>query len=75
MSAWQPIDTAPKDGTRVLLGAPQHVAGAKWLDMQRVEYGVVTQDLSYWQIEGFDWPIGVQPTHWMPLPNPPETPR
>ena len=60
--SWQPIETAPKDGTEVLLCEPLSggyhfiVVGAFWRQL--------------------DWITGggrqVDPTHWMPLPAPPE---
>ena len=64
MSEWQPIETAPKDGTTVLA----------------VLDGCMTTISMYqakqeWILEhdgGHDprWPL--KPTHWMPLPEPPE---
>lgn len=66
MGDWQPIETAPKDGTRVLLcDADGYIACASWD--------------SYWQwIErGSDyatevWGAGeLKPTYWQPLPAPP----
>lgn len=67
LEQWQPIETAPKDGTRIIifLGSPwARIVTARWFDLWR-----------NWQ-EG-DFPedrdeycgIGSQvPTHWMPLP-------
>ncbi len=57
---WQPIETAPKDGTNVLLAIPgnaQAVIG-KWED--RFD-GVFT-----WHWLSF---YGGDPTHWKPLPH------
>lgn len=66
MSEWQPIETAPKDGTPVLLYEPSedptvHVA----------EWGI-----GDWHLCDFDPGYdlvqrAVNPTHWMPLPEPP----
>jgi hypothetical protein len=69
MSEWQPIETAPKDGTTVRAGA---MSGAR--------PGLVPYPLPYrfldgrWTaVVGGEWrPIDPQPTHWMPLPAPPE---
>lgn len=58
MSEWQPIETAPKDETRVLLGR----AGVPSLHTAFWRGGVWhCGNLSYFN----------NPTHWMPLPAPP----
>lgn len=69
---WFPIETAPKDGTQVLLLVPNwgkpdqgtHCVVAQWSDD--------TDDECKWVRDPGDefsntWP----PTHWMPLPEPP----
>lgn len=64
MSEWQPIETAPQDGTEVLLHCAEgdiNVAywdGTWWADT--IEGGDVTRRGSG------------EPTHWMPLPEPPQ---
>lgn len=62
--AWQPIETAPKDGTEFLAwvhtAAGGRVATVQWLDGQWVE----SYDLAGWMPE-------YGPTHWRPLPDPP----
>ena len=57
MSEWKPIETAPKDGSRLLLRSPGgKTADGSW----GVKYGV------------WSWPyVMVEPAHWMPLPKPP----
>jgi len=67
MMKWQPIETAPKDGTEVL--------GYRWY--KKIEgdtyefYNVV-----YWE-KGLGWCLNggdcikFLVTHWMPLPPPP----
>lgn len=58
--AWQPIATAPKRGTIItssLLENGQQVGLSYWLPESRM-----------WA----HWAEGYQPTHWMPLPEPPE---
>jgi len=56
---WQPIETAPKDGRSVL------VADAKYK----------TIGINFWCNYENDWDREsdlVWPTHWMPLPEPPQ---
>lgn len=69
---WQPIETAPKDGTRILVWL-----GAPWSNAQAVRWFESWQN---WQTEDFpdeyDEYCGIGselPTHWMPLPHPPTT--
>lgn len=59
---WQPIETAPKDGTRILVTADDHIHAAHY-------------DKTYsspWRItDGFGWSVGT-PDCWMPLPAAPK---
>lgn len=61
---WQPIETAPKDGTPIRLkwqGTTVTAIG-RWTTPERA--------MDEWRdIQGND--ILTMPTHWMPLPNPP----
>lgn len=61
----QPIETAPRDGSRVLLYA--------WSEPHRTYiklFGTYEQHVNLWKFEfGFAYPP--RPTHWMPLPPPP----
>lgn len=66
VAVWQPIETAPKDGTTVIAyrpTKPPHIEGMHW-----------SEGCWYWSYDG-DGPDGyaVPPTHWMPLPSPPLT--
>ncbi len=67
---WQPIETAPKDGTVVILADDSSVYPQGWWRMRK---GWVFLDTN---VEGPDytngWVKGYGPTHWMPLPDPPE---
>ena len=57
---WQPIATAPKDGTAILGYFPSGLMKvAQWIDHQ-----------NRWAGFGFGF-VGT-PTHWMPLPEPPK---
>lgn len=63
---WQPIETAPKDGT-VFLGCK--------LGQFRECYKVQRADCDMWCFGGTsgadDLFPNIKPTHWMPLPKPP----
>ena len=65
MSEWQPIETAPKDGTRILT-ASRHNSGW-WLIV--AEWG--GKSPPRW-IDSFIGRTAQSPTHWMPLPEPPQ---
>jgi predicted lipoprotein with Yx(FWY)xxD motif len=65
LDEWQPMTTAPRDGTRVLAYAAEDAADTqpqivKWKD-------------GMWIIawDGETWRYGEPFTHWMPLPEPP----
>ena len=59
---WQPIETAPCDGTRVLLaGCSGLVRECRW------DYFLGWSDPVY-----REWSFDEKPTHWMPLPEPPK---
>lgn len=77
---WQPIETAPKDGTEVFVYVPGDslfptAAAYKSADYFEKEYG----DREYME-EGWYWAFGypsdfhecvITPTAWQPLPAPP----
>lgn len=58
MSDWQPIETAPKDGTEVLAWDGSYL----WI----VEYMTGT-----WLTPRDEGWMRLHVTHWMPLPEPP----
>ena len=66
---WQPIETAPMDGTRILAWITHRVSdNGKKVDIPTVVswWG---HDADCWVEDGYDT---VHPTHWRPLPTPPE---
>lgn len=83
MMQWQPIKTAPKDGTRILLFWPSF---DRWIDvgwwkknLRLVEIGEIDGipvSAGYFS-NSTEWDdyemakVGNEPTHWMPLPDPP----
>ena len=68
---WQPIETAPKDGTRLILLRGKGVVCGYWNDDKYIQ-----KSQPYWshdqeRIWGVRDAKTNQPTHWMPLPAPP----
>jgi hypothetical protein len=62
-TAWQPIETAPKDGTRILVCQR----------MVRGEMVFRSVRITHWWFSFGRWNMTRgTPTHWMPLPDPPE---
>jgi hypothetical protein len=81
MSEWQPIATAPKDGTAVLVYGPgmrpedSGYSIAVWNDnaamllMGKSGFSAMVAGWIAYSDSQID--IESQPTHWMPLPAPP----
>lgn len=79
--AWRPIETAPKDGTWVLVTWAENAGSSG--DDEGSQPAVVAQWTTlcngmtvkgHWQFAWFDggyYGHIYQPTHWMPLPPPP----
>lgn len=64
--SWQPIATAPKDGTDILVMTGETMHVVRWEN--------VHGDFDYWVVDdnkhGPFTLRGKEPTHWMPLPEP-----
>ena len=61
---WHPMETAPKDGTYIVLREPRSMPGAsigRWLAFDEVIFG----ETGFWEA---NWD-NVHPTGWMPLPE------
>ncbi|KAA8387660.1 DUF551 domain-containing protein [Acetobacter sp. DmW_136] len=58
-AAWRPIETAPQDGTHILV--PMKFIGAD----------VVSYELGAWRETTNMLRLKDEPTHWQPLPAPP----
>lgn len=82
-AGWKPIESAPKDGTDILLTNGVHVSCGHWhydeggtTEYRDLDGRYIGQD----DRDGFagwlDWMGGMtpNPTHWMPLPAAPGTP-
>jgi hypothetical protein len=72
-TGWQPIETAPQDGTRILLWRAGHVICGRFDPDRRA-----AKPRPYWTHDA-EFLLGkldaraTAPTHWQPLPAPPET--
>lgn len=87
MAEWQPMTTAPKSGTPILIATAEQIVLAAWhpgVGGPGVSSSTPQQpDWCVWANgdtlpdEGWDtgagWFMGISglPTHWMPLPDPP----
>jgi hypothetical protein len=67
---WQPIETAPRDGTPVLLYVPKHEGWEPFIVQGWYESGAF--DRGWYEAASENW-CKPSPTHWMPLPPPPTT--
>jgi hypothetical protein len=81
--AWRTIDSAPKDGTRILICGGEYQDASEtcpeWRSLGRSELVHWHDGMeSGWrgeQTETYDEFYWYRPTHWLPLPNPPEKER
>lgn len=75
---WQPIETAPKDGTMVLTWDGRAHNIAEWKPKRNYEddaNGVDDPTHGRWEYITEDMGEDDPPTHWMPLPEPPAVTR
>jgi len=71
---WNPIETAPKDGTIILISSGKYVEAAYWSRHPRAtggddEFPWVTLD----ETNVINGRTAESPDHWMPLPDAPTT--
>ena len=74
---WQPITTAPKDSSRILIYAvsPATGEGRVHLAWWAIPYEAAPDERGWWEtgLYGTSHPVVPQfTTHWMPLPLAPE---
>jgi hypothetical protein len=73
-AAWQPIETAPKDETPVLIfGGIQHPEVGSSRTITRATLANWSTSSECWDVLDCDYySVSIEnPTHWMPLPKPP----
>jgi hypothetical protein len=85
---WRTIESAPKDGTPILVAGGNHISVAAWDDQSHgTGRGFKVQGPG-WRVyangqlildegwdEGGSWTMEIEPipTHWMPLPGLPDS--
>ena len=72
---WLPIETAPKDGTEMVLLMSNRPHIGRWsTHFQWVEARQKVEGFECWQLSDpthILWEIQNQPTHWFPIPSKP----
>lgn len=66
MSEWLPIETAPRNGTMILVYRPDSKRGDAYIPRVGTDIWKVSREC-WWHSNHWS-----QPTHWMPLPEPPK---
>lgn len=69
MGEWQPIETAPRDGTVIIVPG-----GIAYWRHWYLRNGTLDRTPGWFTLTGCDWPgrpIHWEVQHWMPLPDPP----
>jgi hypothetical protein len=71
-SGWRTMESAPKDATTVVLCTTETSS-----EYARVRLGYWTRygKSATWYSVDDDRPVGITPTHWMPVPPPPAEPE
>ncbi|ANC03989.1 hypothetical protein AB688_18480 [Pseudomonas putida] len=83
MSGWRSIETAPRDGTEIILRKGDRVTAGAWIEWVKSEshfHGTTGVYLGETEIDSggnwHSWDGGFcdddEPTHWQPLPAPPQ---
>jgi hypothetical protein len=66
---WKPIESAPKDGSAVLLTTTETESDYA---ICRLGYWTTYNKIGDWYSVSDDCKVGITPTHWMALPEPPD---
>jgi len=70
-SKWQPMETAPRDSTKILGIARNLVTTMRWYRGCQDDYWDIYIDDGYDEYGGYEDYREWEPTHWMPLPESP----
>lgn len=72
---WQPIETAPRDGTPILACGDADLSDPSFIgeDVPCVVrwHNTYGGDRYYWELFHYD-AFQYNPSHWLPLPEPPQ---
>lgn len=74
---WQPIETAPQDGSAVL-GVWLDSKGKQTAGVMVWRKSVMYANLQGWHFQswpGFEFQLSLAPLYWQPLPDLPEPPN
>lgn len=71
LTGWRDIESAPKDGTRILVSCVYDVQGEAY-SWEWVDWWGGDEGQEHWLDFPKQIPAPFPPTHWMPLPTPPE---
>lgn len=69
-NGWLPIETAPKDGSSVLCFAP--ISGTRFRRILVLRWDETGRHGSHWLTDVHSF-VPFEPTHWQPLPAPPDS--
>ncbi len=70
---WQPIETAPKDGSQVLIAIGRRIEIAAWNENAEYDRFEVAPGWQVFACEDGYYSVAIEkPTHWMPVPDPPD---
>lgn len=77
---WQPIETAPKDGQKIILAKYDYVLVGDLREEWVTSYQFCWACSGFWSERWNNWNDGVEPcglhepTHWTPIPTHPARP-
>jgi len=77
---WQPIETAPKDGTYIILYQPKTLTTYDVIKIGAWVNGLYKDETKKGWLVSFycddycdNYGLFIKPTHWMPIPKKPKT--
>jgi hypothetical protein len=65
---WKPIETAPRDGTRIVITDGRWVDISRYVVSERIENGKAVYRHEGWTASMSALGMRPDPTHWLPMP-------